>query len=190
MRIYLVRHTKYDNPKNVYAFYLPFNLSQEGRNRAQEIGVWFTQKNLQKIPIYTSPIVRTVQTAEIIASKTNSFVSIDSRLIEVACPNLEGKEKPSKNSWILEEEDLSRETRSSVLNRTLSIFNEKMQIGKDCIFVSHGEGLALLYYHLLKKTLPKYLWDPVNQMSVVNWGEVVTVDINNNIITAIKKIPC
>lgn len=189
MRIYLVRHTEYTNPENLYAFYLPFNLSPEGKEKAQKIAKWFEDKNLREIPIYTSPIVRTVQTAEIIASRTNSVVSLDERLIEVACPALQGKKKPADKSWVLEEEDPSRETRSAVLDRILSIFDEKIQIGKDCVFVSHGEGLTLLYYYLLKKPLPKYLWDPILERDIINKGEMVTTDIDDNIVTAVNKIP-
>src|SRR3989344_4403861 len=82
MHIYLVRHTLYHNPENIYAFHLPLYLSPEGRKHAGRVGDWFKNNVSSAIPIYTSPIVRTVQTAEIIASINNFQVQTDERLID------------------------------------------------------------------------------------------------------------
>ena len=88
MYIYLVRHLEYENPEGIYPFYLPLNLSTKGRNDADKIANWFVKGKLLGLNIYTSPIVRCVQTANIIAEKTNSSVAIDQRLIESSCSNL------------------------------------------------------------------------------------------------------
>ena len=88
MHIYLVRHTKYHNPENIFPFHLPVNLSVEGREHARRIADWFTNKKLIKLPIFTSPVVRCVQTAEIIAGQTDSFVSADERLVETYSPGI------------------------------------------------------------------------------------------------------
>src|SRR3990167_6732742 len=97
MHIYLVRHTLYHNPENIYAFHLPLYLSPEGRKHAGRVGDWFKNNVFPAIPIYTSPIVRTVQTAEIIASFTKSFVTVDNNLIE-SSSRLQGEKKPKKNA--------------------------------------------------------------------------------------------
>ncbi len=187
MHIYLVRHTEYVNPDNVFAFFLPFYLSDEGRKKAGRIGSWFVQKGCMGIPIYTSPIVRTVQSAEIIASKTESFVKTDGRLIEVACPNLQGKKQPEK-PWIAEEDDPSHESRDAVRARMLSILEEKIQENTDCIFVSHGEGTTILYYHFLKKDLPKYLWSTENKENVIHRGDIVDLEITGAAVTSVRRI--
>ena len=188
MHIYLVRHTEYSNPKGVYAFHLPFTLSRKGKNHAAKIGEWLNKKG-NSLPIYTSSIKRCVQTSEIIASKTNSIIRRDERLIEVYCPNLQGKKKPTKNedSWKLEEDDLSREPWLKTLRRMINLFKEKVSLGEDCIFVSHGEPLTLLYYHLIDKKPRKYLWDPKNKNKVILKGMIVDIEVDNDNILSVKK---
>ncbi len=187
MKIYLVRHTVYDNPDALFAFDLPFNLSIPGRQKARKIGEWLKSKGTENYPIFTSPIVRVIQTAEIIASATDSFVTIDERLTEVKCPNLQGKPIPEKNPWIVEEDDPSRESHEKVKARTLSIFEEKIKEGRDCILVSHGEGLTILYYHLQNKDLPEYIWSPENESNVVQRGEVIEVEVQKGSIKSFHK---
>ena len=188
MIIYLVRHTKYHNPDNIYPFHLPLNLSSEGRKHASLIAEWFKKNSPPELPIFSSPIARCVQTSEIIASKTKSIISIDDRLSESYCPGLQGKKQPKKNAWKLEEDEPTREPKESVLKRALSIFNEKVKGGKDCIFVSHGDPTTVLYYHLRNKALPRYPWDPANSKEVVNKGSTIKVRIKDNKVVDIIKI--
>lgn len=188
MLIFLIRHTKFDNPKNIFPFHLPLNLSVEGRSQAEKIGEWFSKNNYKKIPIFSSPIARCIQTSEIIASKTGSFVTFDNRLIEASVPDLQGTKRPSKNSWIKEEDYPTRETRESQLTRVRSIFEEKVKAGKDCILVSHGEPLTVFYYYLTKQKLPKYLWSPENLKNVIRRGDVYKLLINNKKLAEITKV--
>ncbi len=188
MIIYLIRHTKYHNPDNIYPFHLPVYLSSEGRRHANLIAEWYKKNKLLELPIFSSPIARCVQTSEIIASKTKSFVSIDDRLTETYCPGLQGKKQAEKDAWKVEEDEPTRESKESLLKRALSIFDEKVKGGKDCIFVSHGDLTTVLYYHLRNKALPKYLWDPANYKEVVNKGSTIKVRIKDNNVVDVKKI--
>lgn len=188
MTIYLVRHTKYFNPNNIYPFHLPVYLSKEGREHAKEIADWYKDTVLPGIPIYSSPIARCVQTSEIIASKTKSFVSLDDRLIESYCPSLQGKKQAEIDAWRVEEDESSRESRESVLKRALNIFNEKMQEEKDCIFVSHGDPTTMLFYYLRNKELPKHLWNPKNSKEVVNKGSTIKIIIKKKKVFKVEKI--
>jgi broad specificity phosphatase PhoE len=188
MHIYLVRHTEYHNPGKIFAFHLPFNLSEKGKHDALKIGLWFKDQDLLELPIFSSPIVRTLETAEIIASQINSKITTDSRLSETSCPDLQGIKIPEINSWILEEDDPSREPHASVLRRMVNIYTEKTNEGKDCILVSHGDPLTLLYYHLIRKTPPHYFWDPQNNQLIYQRGGIVDIKIRNNKIISINKI--
>lgn len=188
MNIYLVRHTHYSNPKNIYAFRLPLSLSQEGEQHAQRIGQWFVENKLQKLPIYTSPITRCVQTAEIIAAHTGSAIETDERLTEVSEPSLQGKPQPAKMPWKVEEDDESRESRESILKRILEAYNERVAKGNDCILVSHGEPITMLYYYLNNKELPIYLWGPENNENIINRGEIVKIELENNRVHSISRI--
>ncbi len=180
MHIYLVRHTKYHNPENVFPFHLPVNLSVEGREHAKRIAAWFKDKKLGQIPIYSSPIVRCVQTSEIIAAQTDSFVTADDRLVETFSPGIQGTHKPEKDEWKIEDEDPTRESIESIRQRASSIFEEKLNHNHNCILVSHGDPLTILYYHLLQKELPQDMWKPGNEDLVISRGEIVDVEIGEN----------
>lgn len=188
MNIYLVRHTHYFNPKNIYAFRLPLRLSQEGEQHAQRIGQWFVENKLQKLPIYTSPITRCVQTAEIIAAHTGSAIETDERLTEVFEPSLQGKPQPAEMPWKVEEDDGSRESRELILKRILEAYSERVAKGNDCILVSHGEPITILYYYLNNKELPRYLWGPENNENIINRGEIVKIELENNRVHSISRI--
>ena len=90
MTIYLVRHGNYLNPQNIYPFLLPVVLSPEGIEQIDRVGQWFKDQSALELPIYTSPVKRCVQTAEIISHAIDSSITVDDRLIEVRCPNLQG----------------------------------------------------------------------------------------------------
>ena len=179
MHIYIVRHTAYANPTKVFAFHLPLNLSLEGRADAFKIGNWFKKNSANKIPIYSSPIVRCVQTSEIIASKTKSFVSIDKRLIEASCPKIQGKIDYLNTSG---EDEPSKESRESMLKRILDIFEEKAKFKEDCILISHGDPITLLYHHLKKIKVPKYFWKKNRSKNIVEKGDIVDIEIEDGII--------
>ncbi|MDQ3008745.1 MAG: histidine phosphatase family protein [bacterium] len=187
MHIYLVRHTKYHNPENIFPFHLPVYLSTEGRGHAQRIAEWFRHQKLLELPIYTSPILRCVQTAEIIAGATGSFVMSDGRLVETASPDFQGKVKPATDSWKHEQEDPTREPQASIEDRVADIFAEKMSIGQDCILVSHGDPLTILYYRLQQQPLPDHLWDPKNVDKVIDRGEIVEIEIKDGTVTNLKR---
>lgn len=182
MTIYLLRHGEYSNPDNIFPFHLPVTLSELGKEHIKRTGQWFAQKGVKATPIFTSPILRAVETAEIMALSTSSKVSTDDRLIESYCPNLEGKKQPGKEgdaaAWKMQCGDRSRETSESVQKRMIECFDEKVDEGKDCILVSHGDPLTALYYHLIQKELVSCLFDVEHIGIYIKRGEIVCVDVN------------
>jgi broad specificity phosphatase PhoE len=184
-----VRHTEVDNPKNIYTFRLPLPLSEKGKEHAKRIGKWFLGNGLLKLPIYSSPIARCVQTAQIIANEIQSSVTTDENLTESSCPNLQGKKQPLVDSWKVGEGDKTRESRQSVLSRVLASFNEKVEERKDCILVSHGDSLTLLYYQVIGKKPPRYFWGPnANTPRVVRQGEIFDLELNGQSPISIKRV--
>lgn len=64
--IYFVRHGKTDNEGNIIYGRIPgYPLSSEGREQASAAGKWLADKNISQI--YTSPLERTFQTAEVVS---------------------------------------------------------------------------------------------------------------------------
>jgi broad specificity phosphatase PhoE len=189
MKLYFVRHTEYYNPAHLYAFHLPFHLTEYGRKQAAALGNWFVKKDVGSLPIISSPIVRTVQTAEIIASKTQSVVSVDRRLIESSCPELQGKVHAAEKHWIEEEDNRTRESHKSMLSRMKSICDETVSSGKDTILVSHGDPLTVLYYYLIQEEPPRYFWDPKNAALVIQRGEIIEVTLDNGTVQTVQRHP-
>lgn len=83
--IYLVRHCEYENPRRVVPGRLPgFPLSAEGKENAKLLANYFKDKKIAAI--YSSPILRTKQTAKIIASRLNLKVLTSPLLKETKSP--------------------------------------------------------------------------------------------------------
>ncbi len=188
MNLYLVRHTKYDNPDNIFPFHLPVYLSTDGRKHAKRIGKWFKQNAAPKIKIYSSPIVRALQTAEIIASSTNSFVQIDTLLTETLCEKLQGTKKPKVDAWKVEYDYLVREPIEKVKQRAIKSFKEKASKNKNCILVSHGDPLTILFYYLSKKEMPNDYYHPKYDKDYLKRGEIVKVALSSKEVQTLERI--
>lgn len=181
MNVFLVRHTAYSNPENIFPFRLPLELSQEGIDHSRRIGEWFKKKNFFNMPIYSSPVKRSMQTAEIIAEAIGSKVVEDERLTESYCPDLEGKKAPEdeQETWKAQCGNSSRETSELIQKRTLECFQENVERGKDCILVSHGDPLTALLYFLINRPLTPCLFDDEHFDVYVKRGEIIQIKIRS-----------
>ena len=73
-RLHLVRHCDVRNPEGVLYGHLPdFPLSEKGVRQAHALGRYFASSNGRQI--YSSPLERARQTAEIIASYLDRYRS-------------------------------------------------------------------------------------------------------------------
>lgn len=178
MKIYLVRHAVFLNPKNVFPFHLPLYLSPVGRRHVHRAGEWFKSQSVSGLPVISSPIVRCVQTTEIIASHTKSDVTLDERLIEVTNPKLQGMPLP-KDHWKTEETDPDTETHDDILKRMQRWMNDMIKTGGDVIGVSHGSPITILYFTLTGTPIPKHFWSPQNEPNNIQRGEIVVLNVEN-----------
>ena len=184
MDIFVVRHTEYDNPQNIYPGRLPLALSPAGRKLAIKIGQWFKKRGYINLPIYSSPVARTLQTAEIIACDTESTVGVDERLTEIwyswagepiveALGSQEYYAKPNQ------------EKPKDVLNRIKQVFSEKLNIGEDCIIVTHGDPATYLYYNI------KHGWIPDRleiHKEYIQLGEIIRYTYKNKNLTSTERV--
>jgi probable phosphoglycerate mutase len=97
MKLYFVRHGESEaNTKNVISNReSPFGLTERGRERAQTLA-----DKLKEIPftaIYSSPILRARETAEILSQSINLPYQVTEALREYDCGVLEGKS--DEESW-------------------------------------------------------------------------------------------
>lgn len=152
MKIYLVRHTHYDNFKNIIPGRLPIRISEKGIEQSKKLHEFFSDKNIEKI--YSSPIKRCVETAEIMAGGTIQVV-IDERLAETLTP-CEGahKEKIWRRQLYTSVLNIDGETPEEVRQRMIQFWeNSNFHPEKNYIICSHGDPLFFLFQYLDRQTI-------------------------------------
>ncbi|WP_404462432.1 histidine phosphatase family protein [Sutcliffiella horikoshii] len=104
--------------------------------------------------IYSSDLLRAMQTAEIVARNLQvDEVFLDSRLQEVNGGQIEGTTEPERiekwgENW--RDLDLGIESREMVIKRALSFIEEVTEKHKDQIVVSHGSYIRHVLRELVK----------------------------------------
>src|SRR3989338_2804798 len=90
--IYFIRHGEYENPFNLLPLRMKgFPLSQLGKDKIKGVGNFLKDKNISVI--YSSPILRTRQSAQILSNMLGIQIYFSKSLIEVNSPGLQGKDK-------------------------------------------------------------------------------------------------
>jgi broad specificity phosphatase PhoE len=83
--VYLIRHGAYENPEHLNPGRLPgFPLSSRGKQQIADLAKLLSTEPISSV--ISSPIERTLETAQIIAKKLNLPVTTDDRLLEVRSP--------------------------------------------------------------------------------------------------------
>lgn len=158
--IHFIRHGEVLNPKNIFYGRLPgFPLSDEGREcvryMANQLGVYPIEA------IYSSPLLRTKQSAEIIADQLKLPVREDDRLIEIATP-YEGRDRGQrttvphypqvKSSYV--------ETMAEIYDRMAHFVREQAEQWPDChlVAVSHNGPLRILQLGLEGRPLTEAIF--------------------------------
>ena len=89
----MVRHGETERSAgHIYSGQADVPLTDEGRRQAREAGERLRHAGIDAI--WSSPLVRAVDTAEAIAAATGAPVNVDRRLIEVDYGELEGFDRP------------------------------------------------------------------------------------------------
>ena len=147
--IYLVRHGDVHNPDGVFYERLPgFYLSELGITQAHTLGKFLSDKKISAI--YASPLERTHQTADIIASYQHGLnVVHDKRLLEVSSVKRGQKQADLAaerwNFYKPKYTKLGGEKLSDVWKRINSFFKEAVQKhkGQAIVVVSHGDPVMI-----------------------------------------------
>jgi probable phosphoglycerate mutase len=155
--IYLLRHGHYESPKPVAPYRLPgFHLSPEGMHQVEALAQTLREEKIAAV--FTSPMERTRETADIVARPHHIVPVIDERLNEVQSP-LQGKtpeEIHELGGWNWQIYDTpwyherGGETLEAIRERVVTVIEEKRVAYSDraiCL-ISHGDPimLAAAYY--------------------------------------------
>lgn len=162
--LYLIRHTEYENPDHVTPGRLPgFPLSARGREQSLQLAQYFSHKTIDSI--YSSPLTRTLETAEIIAKKIGLPVQTDDRLSEVRnIPLFEGKPNKivddlaySGELYTKKYTDLGLERKEDFYQRMDRCLRDIAQKhpGRQSIVVSHGDPMMSVWFGYRSLPFPK-----------------------------------
>ena len=160
---YFIRHGEADNPQKIVYGASPVPLTKNGEAQIHNLALYLQKQNIQPDIILTSPIRRTVQTAEILQQTfQDTPLVLENDLREV-----EGDLSDMKISEILALGDYyhAPETRARNIEQPESIAQRMKQVidgalnaysGKTIFIVSHGDPLAWLIWELMhpNQTLP------------------------------------
>ena len=150
-RLYLMRHGHVRNPTHILYGRLPgFFLSEQGIEQARAAARWLADKPIRAI--YSSPMERARQTAEIVASRHDGLrPTVDERIIEVLTP-YEGRptDELAATGWDLYSGNQPPyETPGRVLERVLDFFDHLVHAhpGESVVAVGHGDILVFPWLH-------------------------------------------
>lgn len=167
--IYLLRHCEYDNPRNILPGRLPLELSAQGKQRAQELRQFFSDKNITKI--YSSAVMRCKQTAESIADQKIPII-YDKRLLETlsAYQGYWGESQTAAGfEFFLHRDELGGEGLADIQKRMVDFWQDlTATLHENIIICSHGDPLMVLHHHLHNLPLPA---DNVVEDNLAGWLE-------------------
>jgi len=152
--IYLIRHAEVHNPKRIIYVRLPgFGLSKLGFFQAQKLKCYFAFQNIEAF--YSSPLLRSRQTAGIIAG--NDKVSISKELTEINFSKWQGLTYEERTIKEIEEYVINpdkidylgespQEAQVRMVDEIYRIIHHHK--GKEIAIVSHADPiiLAILYF--------------------------------------------
>lgn len=149
-RVFLVRHGEYTNQLGILPGRLPVELSENGISQIEKVRDYLNRFDIKKI--YSSPVLRSKQTSEII-SENNIPIIYDKRLMEVFTA-YQGYWEINYINTYGHRSELGGESQEEVLARMVEFFDEALK-NSDGNFVisSHGDPLYFLYLHLANKNL-------------------------------------
>ncbi len=158
MKLYLLKHGQTDyNAKRLIQGNLKVPLNKTGIEQVLK-----AKEKLDNLPIdliFSSPIERALETANIINHNRNIPIIIDKRLTEVGLRNLVGLSDDYfdlKLYWNLEEnyaDKINVESAKELLKRTNEFIEEikNKYSGKNILVVSHGDPLRAIIVNITSK---------------------------------------
>lgn len=170
----LVRHGEsYSNTLNIVSDDLNnYPLTERGREQAKN-----TAEELRKInidAIYSSPVRRARETAEIISRRLNVDFFTDIRLREIGFGRFNGERLENVPEFTYESEEI--EKWESIEERMLSIINEK---DGNVVLVSHAFPIRVIIAHFLS------LDENESYGIFINYATISVVDVGNGEVISI-----
>ncbi len=154
-QIILVRHGETEwNTKGIFRGRRDIHLNETGRNQARKLAEELTNYNITRV--YSSPLSRARETAEIIGARTGTEVTPKEAFNNIELGNWQGKPKEDIkrdypelwHQWVYEPDALQipdGETLVNIVNRIKPAIKQIIRddAGRDVVIVSHRSILKL-----------------------------------------------
>jgi len=196
--IYLVRHGEYENPRQINPVRLKgFPLSNEGIVQMERNANYFRNKNIKII--YSSPILRTKQSAQILKRLLKIPLRFSKSIIEVSSP-IQGKsflvlkeiEKYGDSFKLPYHLQKKGETVEHVYRRMKRLLKKiliKYQ-NKNVIIVSHGDPIMVLALIESGNPIDKQhaIHSYLSVLPYVPKGGIIKIEYNKTIFNSMEHI--
>lgn len=154
MHIYLVRHGQTDdNFKSIVQGRIDNPLNNVGKSQAAQTGNKLKDLNIKFDYIYSSPLIRAKQSAQIINEILNiGDIIVDENLTEREFGNLEGLDV-SYMRWLVTRPDFKKvgyETDEEIISRVKKAIDEISKKGENILIVCHSHTIKSLLVYIDK----------------------------------------
>lgn len=167
MKIYLTRHGQTDlNAKNLMQGRSDIPLNEMGRSQARAAHDKIADVKFDAV--YSSPLDRAIETAEIISGVSRSQILIDERIIETDFGKYEQRPYatmglPMNLYWMLPEVFKAPETVEStkeMIERVRSFFEDLEKKNYDTVLIACHGGIIRVIRGYLEGAKRGYIWRP------------------------------
>jgi probable phosphoglycerate mutase len=185
--IYLLRHGDYINEKNIVPGVLPYKLSPKGIDQIREILEKINEIKISIDIIYTSPVIRCLQSAEILKKGLEIDLKTRDELIEIRTPfqgmDWDKYNNVSEEKGIYAQEyhiNFDGESIEDISSRMKQLIDEILNSELNhVLLVSHGDPTGILLANLKSQKLNpseriKYQTDYIQK------GEIRKLVFENN----------
>ncbi len=179
---HFIRHGQVENPGDIYYGRLPgFPLSDEGRQSILYLGQQLAhQSHALFSTIYTSPLLRTTQSAALLAELLNLPVEQDNRLIEIAT-FFEGKAKGAASSvqHYPPEQAGYAETMAEIYQRMATFVHDiaLLHPHQHVIALTHGGPIRLLEMGIEGQPFTDWAY---NNQPIPDYASMTLVTVDND----------
>ena len=169
--IYFIRHGETEYNKDArFQGHLDIPLNETGVAQAHSALECSKKYNFSKI--YTSPLSRAKQTANIINTHHNAQVIEDDRLKEIYMGSLQGRafkdlSETEQNLAFSNPEYFGGETHEEFCKRVVSFFKEVENTNETILIVSHGGIYRALYKYLNNLDSLEFNLKPIQNAEIV-----------------------
>lgn len=191
--IYFVRHGKVYNPANILYGRLPgYGLQKEGKQQIEQTARFLAKEQVDLL--YTSPLLRAKQTADIINQKLKLSKMYFSKNILEINTSLQGSsmayvESLHFDAFAAPGRDIKGETIEEALKRMDKFVHTiiKKHQGKKIVVVSHGDPIMLVKAKLTRLPIVNESLRPGPE-KYIQHGEVYKVECDENLPLTITSV--